>query len=161
MATATAAGVAVVAINAHYQWHIRTATSTLPSAGLPAQQRMSGKDAGISICCFQVLEPSSARCLLIILPPARACLTNWHNQLQTTADGKTVSVLLAVSGQYYFTFVFVLVVLGTTDSKKVPNEFCQVQPSVCLCDGCTSAASYRSTSQSCPQRLSCSVRCNS
>jgi|SRR5574344_1158492 aquaporin Z len=121
--TATAFGVAVVAmaytIGGISGCHINPAITL----GCLLSKRMSGKDAGMYML-FQVIGAFIGSLLLYIITTSTGVFDGTGaNQLQTTADGKTVSVAGGFLAEVFFTFVFVLVVLGTTDSKKGAGNF--------------------------------------
>jgi len=87
--------------------------------GVYLSGRMSGKDAGMYML-FQVIGAILGSAILYALVSAGA-----HGGPTTTgsnsyADGATLQAFIA---EMVFTFVFVLVVLGATDSKKGAGNF--------------------------------------
>ncbi len=82
--------------------------------------RMSGKDAGMYMI-FQVIGAIIGSLILYIL-----VMTGGHSGItETGANGWSGNITTAEAfiAEAVFTFVFVLVVLGTTDSKKGAGNF--------------------------------------
>jgi aquaporin Z len=115
--TALAFGLAVVAmaytIGGISGCHINPAITL----GCLLTGRISGKDAGMYIL-FQVIGAILGSALLWLLTSNAGLVGTGANACQEGVS--TVGGLLA---EILFTFVFVLVVLGTTDSKKGAGQF--------------------------------------
>jgi aquaporin Z len=115
--TALAFGLAVVAmayaIGGISGCHINPAITL----GCLLTGRISGKDAGLYIL-FQVIGAIIGSALLWLLTSNAGLVGTGANACQ---DG--VSVVGGLLAEIIFTFVFVLVVLGTTDAKKGAGQF--------------------------------------
>jgi aquaporin Z len=115
--TALAFGLAVVAmayaIGGISGCHINPAITL----GCLLTGRISGKDAGMYIL-FQVIGAIIGSALLWLLTSNAGLVGTGANACQ---DG--VSVVGGLLAEIIFTFVFVLVVLGTTDAKKGAGQF--------------------------------------
>ena len=79
--------------------------------------RISGKDAGMYML-FQVIYAFIGSAILWVL----TSIPDWSVQ-GANACQEGVSVIGALLAEIVFTFVFVLVVLGTTDAKKGAGNF--------------------------------------
>jgi aquaporin Z len=79
--------------------------------------RISGKDAGLYIV-FQVIGAVIGSALLWLLTENAGLVGTGANACQ-----EGVSVVGGLLAEIIFTFVFVLVVLGTTDAKKGAGQF--------------------------------------
>lgn len=119
--TAMAFGLAVVAmayaIGGISGCHINPAITL----GVFLSGRMSAKDA-VMYVIFQVIGGVLGAAILYLLTTNAGLVGTGANDLQTL-DGETVSVLGGLLAEIVFTCVFVLVVLGTTDSKKGAGNF--------------------------------------
>lgn len=115
--TAMAFGLAVVAmayaIGGISGCHINPAITL----GVFLSGRMSGKDAGMYMV-FQVIGAIIGSAILYLITTNSGIVGTGANDLQT--DVTTIGGLLA---EIVFTCVFVLVVLGTTDSEKGAGQF--------------------------------------
>jgi aquaporin Z len=115
--TALAFGLAVVAmaytIGGISGCHINPAITL----GCLLTGRISGKDAGLYIV-FQVIGAVIGSALLWLLTENAGLVGTGANACQ-----EGVSVVGGLLAEIIFTFVFVLVVLGTTDAKKGAGQF--------------------------------------
>lgn len=119
--TAMAFGLAVVAmayaIGGISGCHINPAITL----GVWLSGRMSSKDA-VMYMVFQVIGGVLGAAILYLLTSNAGLIGTGANDLQTL-DGETVSAVGGLIAEIVFTCVFVLVVLGATDSKKGAGNF--------------------------------------
>ncbi|MDE6230523.1 MAG: MIP family channel protein [Muribaculaceae bacterium] len=92
--------------------------------GVWASGRMKGKEA-CGYMVFQVIGAILASCVIYFLVNTGGDISHIFNDTTTTgansyAEGNLVPAFVA---ELIFTFIFVLVVLGTTDSKKGAGAF--------------------------------------
>ena len=94
--------------------------------GVWANGRMSGKDAG-NYMLFQVIGAIIASAVIYFLVNTgnEAGLSAVFNDTTTTGANSYLpgNVVPAFVAEFIFTFIFVLVVLGTTDEKKGAGNF--------------------------------------
>ncbi len=82
--------------------------------GVWLSKRMSGKDAGMYIL-FQIIGAIIGAAILYLIAACAGPGTTDALGTNSYQEGATLQAFLA---EFFFTFVFVLVVLGTTDSEK-------------------------------------------
>ncbi len=92
--------------------------------GVWASGRMSGKDAG-NYMLFQVIGAIIASAVIYFLVHTGGGVSAIFNDTTTTGANSYMdgNVVPAFVSELIFTFIFVLVVLGTTDSKKGAGNF--------------------------------------
>lgn len=124
--TALAFGLSVVAmayaIGGISGCHINPAITL----GCLLTKRISGKDAGMYML-FQVIGAFLGSSILWVLTENAGLTGTGANDLQNG-----VSSTGALLAEIFFTFVFVLTVLGTTDSKKGAGNFAGLAIGLCL-----------------------------
>ncbi|MDE6559374.1 MAG: aquaporin [Muribaculaceae bacterium] len=94
------------------------------SFGVWASGRMSGKEAGLYMI-FQVIGAILASAVIYLLVHTGGGISAIFNDTTTTGANSYVdgNVFPAFIAEFIFTFIFVLVVLGSTDEKKGAGAF--------------------------------------